>query len=480
MKHKRTGHWALLASSLVFAGSAQAQLVNSPNLLDPITEMAREIDDIGRDLGELSGATQDALDIAKAKAIAAAKLAATDPIANALGNPLAKLPQVLNIVDSFGNTQLVEVEVEDGWRAIAQEWLITLSDTQLITLRQTLAQTAVEILSQQRFAGLGLQVVRIRVPQSLDNRTALSALLPPTLGDQFDRNHSYGSQSANTEALPLHPIKAQLLDAGSSCLLPVKVGMVDTALQASHPAFSNAHIVTKSFLPADLSAPMSHGTAVAGLLVGQLDNAPSNGITALLPKAQLFAASAFYARSDYAQGATALSLIKALDWLAAERVQVINLSLAGPPNSLLAQAVGRVHALGIGMVSAVGNEGPASPPLYPAAYNEVIGVTAVDSNGAIYRWANQGKYVDFSALGVSVVTARVQTNQNTSLQGRQSGTSIAAPVVTARLACELFGKQQNLVGGWQALNASAEDLGEVGPDTVFGAGLLRRQIKTPL
>ena len=53
----------------------------------------------------------------------------------------------------------------------------------------------------------------------------------------------------------------------------------------------------------------------------------------------------------------------------------------------------------------MGNEGPASLPLYPAAYTETLGITAVDKSNVIYRWANQGDYVDFGAFGVSVNAA---------------------------------------------------------------------------
>ena len=84
---------------------------------------------------------------------------------------------------------------------------------------------------------------------------------------------------------------------------------------------------------------------------------------------------------------------------------------------------------GVVFVAAVGNEGPASGPLYPAAYDGVVGVTAVDGDGKVYRWANRGPFVDIAAEGVNVRIAK-PVNQET----LQSGTSFAAPLVSAYLA----------------------------------------------
>ena len=87
------------------------------------------------------------------------------------------------------------------------------------------------------------------------------------------------------------------------------------------------------------------------------------------------------------------------------------------------------QARGIVVVAAVGNEGPASGPLYPAAYEGVIGVTAVNANGVPYRWANRGPYVDIAAEGVNVLVAAPDGGEQ-----RDSGTSLAAPIVSAFLA----------------------------------------------
>ena len=144
---------------------------------------------------------------------------------------------------------------------------------------------------------------------------------------------------------------------------------------------------------------------------------------------------------------------------------MINISLTGPDNRLLKTAIERLDERGIGLVAAVGNEGPAAPPLYPAAYGPVIGVTAVNASGELYRWANQGEQVLFAAPGVAVPVAKPEGGM-----ALDSGTSLAAPVVTSALACEL--NRVDLSGAIQALKSNARDLGEPGRDTRFGHGLL--------
>lgn len=115
-------------------------------------------------------------------------------------------------------------------------------------------------------------------------------------------------------------------------------------------------------------------------------------------------------------------------WLGGEGAAVINISLAGPPNAVVEVMAARSLADGARIVAAVGNGGPFSRLIYPAAYGGVIGVTATDAAGRVYALASTGAHVDASALGVDVRIATL-TGHVTA-----SGTSYAAPVVSAGLA----------------------------------------------
>lgn len=373
--------------------------------------------------------------------------------------PLGALPNALPILDANGLTAFVDVEVEDGWRAVQYEWLVILAPGEVGLLKQLDAR----ILEQSQLPELGLEMVRFRVPEALDSRAALGRVLPSDLISRLDRNHIYSPQVDTFQPpAPVSPPQESL------CQEALKIGMVDTALSADHPGFAQANIVERNFLSGSLSGgassglPRAHGTAVAGLLVGTIDARPAR-----LPEATLYNASVFYSRNQYAQGATMAHLVKGLNWLVEEDVGVINMSLTGPDNRILALAITRLTERGLVVVAAAGNEGPAAQPLYPAAYPQVIAVTAVDSERRIYRWANRGQHIDFAAPGVSVLTTRSGGDF-----GRESGTSMAAPAVTAHVACALANESGSAEAVILRLAKQAEDLGDSGRDPVFGYGLL--------
>ena len=148
-------------------------------------------------------------------------------------------------------------------------------------------------------------------------------------------------------------------------------------------------------------------------------------------------------------------------------VQVINFSLTGPDNPILQQAIARARSRGVYAIAAIGNEGPTAPPLFPAAYEGVIGVTAVTQRNQVYRLAGQGSHVDFAAPGVFITHAQADGEYTAS-----SGTSLAAPFVSAVFAALL---EQGLSPqeAYSRLQGAAEDLGETGFDPVYGFGLLR-------
>ncbi|MFX0544217.1 S8 family serine peptidase [Roseovarius sp. S1116L3] len=120
------------------------------------------------------------------------------------------------------------------------------------------------------------------------------------------------------------------------------------------------------------------------------------------------------------------------------------------------------------VVAAAGNEGPGAEPAYPAAFERVLAATAVDRRERAYRQANQGPYINFAAPGVRVWAAASISG------GRlQSGTSHAAPFVTASLAVQrLRAPDVALQQTIDQMTRCAKDLGEAGHDPVFGHGLV--------
>jgi subtilisin family serine protease len=170
-------------------------------------------------------------------------------------------------------------------------------------------------------------------------------------------------------------------------------------------------------------------------------------------------------------GGSAEAVARALAWLAQSNTPVVNVSLVGPPNLLLDAAVRALVARGVLVVAAVGNDGPAAPPLYPAAYPGVIAVTGVDRANRVLPEAGRGTHVDFAAPGADMAAA--------GLDGgfvKVRGTSFAAPIVAGRLAV-LRGRGSG-AQAVEALGREAIDLGAPGADPIYGRGLVGADLRT--
>jgi subtilisin family serine protease len=194
------------------------------------------------------------------------------------------------------------------------------------------------------------------------------------------------------------------------------------------------------------------------------------------PGAALYAVDIYCGKPT---GGAVDAIAAALAWLVAQHVRVINVSLVGPPNALLQRVVARVVAQGFLIVAAVGNDGPAAPPLYPAAYPGVVGVTAVDPHRRVIFEAERGPQVMFAAPGADIPAATV-----TDGFAAVRGTSFAAPLVAGLLAARLkTDPSPDPVTAAQAavaaLAQAAIHLGSSGRNTVFGYGLVGADLPAP-
>ncbi len=365
-----------------------------------------------------------------------------------------QLPVVGTVVDLQGNPLFNEVEIEPGVRVIQHEWIGVINAKQ----QQHLKQLPIQIIATRDLSALGLITVRFKTKPELDSKDALEQVLPKGLMQKLERHHVYSSQTAKTS---LNSSASALQSAKLRCNSPVKIGLLDTAIDQQHPAFKQQKIKAQNFVIEGAVTPKNHATAVAGVLIGNQEQ-----LKPRLSKAELYSAEVFYARNDYSQGAALDALLQGLNWLASQNIPVINMSLTGPHNDILELAIKQLSKQKIALVAAAGNNGPAAPAAYPAAYKEVIAVTAVDEKGDIYRWANQGDYIDFAAHGVSVLTT-----QSPDKVGYESGTSLAAPVIAAAIGCGIS-EGKSLIDIVNRLKKDAKDLGAKGKDPVFGYGWL--------
>ncbi|HEY8876585.1 MAG TPA: S8 family serine peptidase [Roseateles sp.] len=309
-------------------------------------------------------------------------------------------------------------------------------------------------LREEAWPELDLREVVLRVPPGLDTAEALEKLRAAQPELQVDFNHLY-SRSGEVAAGPAAAAPPQ---RG-----PVRVGLIDGGVDRRHAALR--HAAGPSFGCGGSAVPSEHGTAVASLLVGR-----DRGFAGAAVKAELFAADVYCDKPD---GGSAEEVVRALAWMARERVAVVNVSLVGPQNRLLEQGVAALVKRGHLLVAAVGNDGPAAPPLFPASYAGVVGVTGINANRRVLAEAAQGPQVLLTAPGADMAVAR-----NGGGYGIARGTSFAAPLVAGLLAAELHAPDPAAAAAAvERLAAAAVDLGAPGRDPVYGRGLVAEDLR---
>ncbi len=290
------------------------------------------------------------------------------------------------------------------------------------------------LLSQEEVEGLDFSLLRLGVPAGMDLAEAQStlALLLPQAQVSADNLH-FQSGRANGAVLAL---SAQ---GTSSSTAPV--GMIDGA-----PGPAVKVTETRGFAEG-APYPSNHGSSVASLL--------GHAGARTIRVADVYG-------TDKA-GGNALAMTKGLGWLVSRGSKVVTISLVGPRNAVLERAIGAAQRKGVVVVAAVGNDGPAAPPAYPASYDGVVAVTAVDGKRRALIEAGRALHLDYAAPGADIY-GRNARGKRIGLRG----TSFATPLVAARVS-RAIGQGRN----WRsALDTEAIDLGEKGPDDTYGRGLV--------
>lgn len=360
-------------------------------------------------------------------------------------------------IDEIVETIESELEVDES-RILKEQWLVMAEPTVFDELQAKgyLFETVTEL------PALGLRLAEVAAPSTFDITDVRNGVLDVVGKDkaEVDLNHFYTAGApVSTTAAGVEPRAAMLFPSDLDDL-DVRVGMIDSRVDTSHPALASSHIQTRSFVRSGVEAPDFHGTAIASIIA-----ANSAEFRGLAPKAELFAASVFELDRKRGEVASTVSLIRALDWLMSTKVDVINISLAGPPNRLLEKALQRAVDKRVVVMAAAGNGGPVARPMYPAAYESVVAVTAVDAARQVFRLANRGEYLALAAPGVDLRHALAGGGYSAS-----SGTSFAVPfAVTAAARLSRLLPQEDII---TMLLESALDLGPPGRDTIYGYGLL--------
>jgi len=256
----------------------------------------------------------------------------------------------------------------------------------------------------------------------------------------------------------------------------VTVALIDTGADPNHKALQGKIVAFQDFVN-DQTGPYDdngHGTHCASLIAGGEGTGVSPGAGLVVVKVM------------DRDGACYLSdALKALDWCVENKdrygIRVISFSVGGETpsdgSSLLDDACDKIVDEGLVMCVAAGNGGPAkSSIVIPGDANKVITVGAIDRKGSIFELSSRGPASngeikpDLVTLGVDVVSALAGSNDGLS---SMSGTSMAVPQVSGASTILLEARPDLTPADVKRLLLkTADDLGDSGPDNVYGYGAM--------
>jgi hypothetical protein len=350
---------------------------------------------------------------------------------------------------------------------IADQVLVTFARTTPESVDDAIAQDhGLELLERLTVTLIDTRVVRYRIPDGRTVAALLAALQADPRAGAPQANFLYrtGAGAVSIESGQLQYALAKV-DATSAHLLAhgrgALIAVIDSGIDASHPDLEAAVAQSYDAVGDGDKTPDGHGTAVAGIIRAH------GTVEGIAPQARLLDVRAF---ASQAQGrpaaATSFILVRSLDWSVEKGARVLNLSFAGPRDPLIERVVKAAHARRAIIVAAAGNAGPTAPPAYPAAYEDVIAVTATDSADRLYTQANHGPYIAIAAPGVDILAPTARHAHQL-----YSGTSFAAAYVSGIIALMLERNPHlSAETARLALMAAASDLGAPGRDDEFGAG----------
>ncbi|MBU2578605.1 S8 family peptidase [Patescibacteria group bacterium] len=323
---------------------------------------------------------------------------------------------------------------------------------------------------------IGAKVVRLPSRAATEKLKAHSSVIrvdEDVIVEALDRKGGGERIVSLSQVLPwgIDRIDAELVWPTGNTADPVKVGIIDTGISNKHPDLkANVKGGVNTINPRkSWNDDNGHGSHVAGI-VAALNN--TVGVVGVGPNADLYAIKALDAT-----GSGYLSdIIEGIQWAVANHMQVVNMSLGTNSDiQSLHDAVAVAKGAGVVIVAAAGNSGGSVT--FPAAYSEVIAVSATDQNNVIASWSSRGPEIDLAAPGVSIYSTYKGSGYAT-----LSGTSMAAPHVAGSTALILNtpvgAYDVNTDGKWnpdevqKKLQDRANDLGSAGFDNFYGWGLV--------
>ena len=319
---------------------------------------------------------------------------------------------------------------------------------------QLAASLGLQVRSSRTSFLLGVTVARFGIPDGRSVGTVLAQIQGDGRAAEAGANHVYTLD----EALPADfTFKQIAFDASKANGADMRIAVIDTARDKTHPALAGIMAEDFDALPDVPVTDAKHGTSIIGLIAGQ------DGFHGLAPGAQILHARAFEKGKSNAD-----AILASIDWAASQNAQIINMSFEGPRNRLMEITCNAAAKRGILLVAAAGNHGPKAPPAFPAAYPSVIAVTATDADNKRMEQANTGAYLRISAPGVGIMAPIPGGGFDL-----VTGTSFAAAIYSGAVASMMHrAPGVSAAEIEKRISGTARDLGPKGRDAEFGFGLV--------
>lgn len=328
------------------------------------------------------------------------------------------------------------------------------------------ARYNIELFQRVPIALLNIRMVRYRIPDGRTVATVIAALQadPDITAPQpnYYYRHQAGTADTDTNDLQYALAKVDVISAHRLARgRGARVSIIDSGIDDTHPELAEAVAGRFNAISRSDLAPDAHGTAVAGIIRSR------GTVQGVAPEAQLLSVQVFApVGASQTPAATTFNVLRGIDWSIANRARIINMSFAGPSDPLLRRGIEAAYKRNAIIVAAAGNNGPDAPAVYPAAYEQVIAVTATDIDDRLYISANHGQYIAVAAPGVDILTPALEHAHQL-----QTGTSFAAAHISGIIALMLERNPKLSADAvLSALSSTATDLGAPGHDTLFGAG----------
>ncbi len=246
----------------------------------------------------------------------------------------------------------------------------------------------------------------------------------------------------------------------------VKIAIMDSGVDNTHRDLEGIYISHYNAINPtnDATDRLGHGTAMAGIITAN-DN--GKGIKGISHNVEILSIKVL----DNQGKGDLSNFVSGIEWAIKQDVDVINMSFGiKRDDPLLRGAVEKAMDKGIIIVAAAGNN-PGMSTQFPAAYENVISVSAIDHLENPYPYASLGK-IDYSAPGVNILTLQ-PNNKYHVFDGTSFATAHVTGIVANFLSSSKYVKDDKIFEHIiKDLNSISKDLGESGYDPVYGNGSL--------